>query len=126
MSTAQSNKETAVAFLQLAISGHSAKAYSACVRHDFIHHNPHFKGDAQSLMQAMQENAENNPCAALEVQTCLQDGDRVAVHSRVIHKPGDPGIAVVHLFRFVDGLIVELWDIAQAVPAQSPNQHGMF
>jgi hypothetical protein len=28
---------------------------------DFRHHNPYFRGDAESLMAAMEENARKNP-----------------------------------------------------------------
>ena len=35
-------------------------------------------------------------------------------------KPGDRGIALVHIFRFEAGRIAELWDIGQPVPENSP------
>jgi predicted SnoaL-like aldol condensation-catalyzing enzyme len=38
----------------------------------------------------------------------------------------DPGAALVHIFRFHGGEILELWDIAQAVPKDCPNENGMF
>ncbi len=77
-------------------------------------------------MVAMEENAARNPNKVLEIQRALQDGDLVAVHSRVRQKPEDPGVAVVHIFRFQGNLIAELWDVGQAVPEKSPNQYGMF
>ncbi len=77
-------------------------------------------------MAAMEENAAKNPDKVLEIQRALQDGDLVAVHSRVRQKPGDLGGAVVHIFRFQGNLIVELWDIGQEVPKDSPNEYGMF
>jgi predicted SnoaL-like aldol condensation-catalyzing enzyme len=39
---------------------------------------------------------------------------------------GAPDIAIVHILRFEDGLIAEMWDIGQAQPDSMPNQHGMF
>jgi predicted SnoaL-like aldol condensation-catalyzing enzyme len=36
------------------------------------------------------------------------------------------GGAVVHIFRFEGGLIVELWDVGQDVPEQSVSENGMF
>lgn len=56
----------------------------------------------------------------------MQEGDLVAVHARVRMKPGDPGVALVHIFRFEGDRIAELWDIGQAPPENSPNEHGMF
>lgn len=50
----------------------------------------------------------------------------MAVHSRIGFADKPQAIAVVHLFRFVEGRIVELWDIGQPVPEQSPNEYGMF
>ena len=40
---------------------------------------------------------------------------------------GDAEYAVVHIARFDgDGLIVELWDLGQEIPGDSPNALGMF
>jgi hypothetical protein len=35
-------------------------------------------------------------------------------------------MVVVHLFRFQGDKVVEMWDLGQAVPADSPNQDGIF
>jgi len=119
-------KEAAMEFLRLAASGKVREAYHKYVGAEFRHHNPYFRGDAESLMAAMEENAVKNPNKILEIQRALQDGDLVAVHSRVRQKPDDLGGAVVHVFRFEGNLIAELWDIGQAVPENSPNEYGMF
>jgi predicted SnoaL-like aldol condensation-catalyzing enzyme len=51
----------------------------------------------------------------------------VVIHSHVTRiKPGDAGLAVFHMFRFEGDLIAELWDVGQAISADSPNQAGMF
>ena len=55
----------------------------------------------------------------------LVDGDRVAVHSRIRLASGND-LSAVHLFRFADGKIVELWDVVQTVPSDSPNRDGAF
>jgi predicted SnoaL-like aldol condensation-catalyzing enzyme len=44
----------------------------------------------------------------------------------VRQNPDELGGAVVHIFRFEDERIVELWDVGQPVPKESPNQYGMF
>jgi len=56
----------------------------------------------------------------------LGDGDIVAVHSQLVIKPGDPGMTVVHIFRFESGKVVEMWDIGQQLPVESPNIDGAF
>jgi predicted SnoaL-like aldol condensation-catalyzing enzyme len=123
---ATSHKEAALSFLRASASGNVREAYQKHVAPGFRHHNPYFRGDAESLMKGMEENAAKNPNKALEVQRAIEEGDLVAVHSRVRMKPGEPGVALVHIFRFQDDRIVELWDMGQPVPENSPNENGMF
>ena len=122
----QSHKEIAVIFEQLVVSGQIREAYEKYVSPDFRHHNPYFKGDAVSLKAGMAEAHEKFPATILEVQHLLEDGEFVAVHSRVQHGPETSAIAVVHIFRFAGEQIAELWDVGMEVPADSPNEYGMF
>jgi hypothetical protein len=46
------------------------------------------------------------------------------VHGRVRLKPDGEDVALFHLFRFADGRVVELWDVSQAAPPDSPNEYG--
>jgi uncharacterized protein YndB with AHSA1/START domain/predicted SnoaL-like aldol condensation-catalyzing enzyme len=126
LASAVSRKEAALSFLRLVASGNVHDAYRAHIGPGFRHHNPFFRGDVDSLRTAMEENATKNPSKVLEVQRALEDGVLVAVHSRVRQTPDDRGAAVVHFFRFANDRIVELWDVGQAVPETSPNEHGMF
>ena len=123
---ANRNKDAAVSFLKMASSGDVREAYSKFVGPGFKHHNPYFEGSAETLIAAMEENARDNPNKTLDVKSAIAEGDLVAVHSHVRPEPEDRGAAVVHLFRFENDRIVELWDLGQEVPEQSPNQHGMF
>jgi predicted SnoaL-like aldol condensation-catalyzing enzyme len=121
-----SNKDAAISFLELAANGKVSEAYSRFVGAGFRHHNPFFEGSAEALMAGMEENARQNPNKVLEVKRAVAEGELVVVHSHVRQKPGDLGAAVVHIFRFEKGRIVELWDLGQPVPDKSPNQYGMF
>ena len=122
----QSRKEAAIEFLTLVASGDVREAYQQYVGKGFRHHNPYFRGDAASLMEAMEQNAAKNPNKVFEVKRALQDGNHVAVLSRVRQTPGDRGGAVVHIFRFEGDRIAEFWDIGQAVPESDVNENGMF
>ena len=129
MSTSKQNlspKEIAMSFLQLVASGKVREAYDTYIGPDFRHHNPYFKGDANSLMVAMEENAAATPCKIFDIKLTVQEDDKVVVYSHVKQHPEDLGGAVVHIFRFQDDKIVELWDIGQAIPEDSVNEHGMF
>ena len=120
------NKDTAVSFLKMASSGDVRQAYLKYVASNFKHHNPFFEGSAETLMLGMEENARDNPGKTLDVKLAIEEGEFVAVHSHVRLKPEDRGGAVVHIFRFEEGRIAELWDVGQGVPEDSPNQFGMF
>ncbi|MBP1934736.1 nuclear transport factor 2 family protein [Ammoniphilus resinae] len=121
-----SQKEKAVAFLQQVASGEVRGTYQKYIGPDFRHHNPYFRGDADSLMLAMEENAAKNPHKIFEVKRVIEEGEIVAVHSHVKQNPGDLGGAVVHIFRFHSGQIVELWDVGQPIPENCPNENGVF
>jgi predicted SnoaL-like aldol condensation-catalyzing enzyme len=122
----QSHKDAAVGFLALIVAGDVRGAYERHVGSGFRHHNPYFPGDAGSLREGMEEDESRNPGKRLDVRTVLEDGEYVAVHSRLSRAAGNPDMAVVHLFRFEDDRIVELWDIGQAVPGNIVNENGMF
>lgn len=119
-------KQIATDFLMLASKGNPREAFSKYVSKNFKHHNIYFKGDGESLMIAMEGNAKKNPNKIFEIKRALQDGDLAAVHSHVRQRPGDPGAAVVHIFRFQNDKIVELWDLGQAVPLETVNENGIF
>lgn len=119
-------REAAVAFLQMASSGKVKEAYDRFIGPNFRHHNPYFRGDAASLAAGMAQNAAENPQKEFEVRHVLEEGDLVAVHGRVRLKPDGEDVALFHLFRFASGRVVELWDVSQAAPANSPNEYGMF
>src|SRR5512135_1622751 len=94
-----SQKDTATSFLRLVVAGQIREAYAAHVADDMRHHNMYCAGDAAALEKSMLENHAAFPNKTLEVRHVLQEGDLVAVHSHIRLKPGDPGIAAVHIFR---------------------------
>lgn len=119
-------KQIATDFLMLASKGNSQEAFTKYVSKNFKHHNTYFKGDGESLMIAMEDNAMKNPNKIFDIKRSLQNGDRVATHSYIRQKPGDPGAAVVHIFLFENDKIAELWDLGQTVPLETANENGMF
>src|SRR3954469_3195389 len=98
-----SNKNTAISFMRLITAGQVRDAYEKYVAPDFRHHNAWFPGDRASLLQGMEENAAQVPGKSLDVKRTLEDGDLVAVHSHMKRTADDPGVALVHIFRFEAG-----------------------
>jgi predicted SnoaL-like aldol condensation-catalyzing enzyme len=122
----KASKQAAVDFLQLVVAGRIDEAYRKYVDMLGKHHNPFFAAGFPALQKAMEDDQARSPGKRLTVINVLGDRDLVAVHSRLEFKPGDPGMAVVHQFRFRGGKIVELWDCGQRLPADSPNTDGAF
>ena len=121
-----SKKEIARDFLGLTSKGHSRKAFKLYIGETFKHHNVYFKGDGDSLMLAMEESVKQHPDMVFEIQRVLEDHDLVAVHSRVQQNPNDMEIAIIHIMRFENDKIAELWDFGQVVPTEVINENGMF
>lgn len=119
-------KEIARDFLNLAAKGHSQEAFRLYISPRFKHHNAYFKGDPDTLMQAIEESARLNPDKIFEIHHILEDDDMVAVHSHVKQNVTDLGTAVVHFFRFESDKIIELWDLGQCIPPKMINENGMF
>ena len=122
-----SPKESAISFLKMASSGDVRAAYEKFIAPDFIHHNQYFQGDRESLMLAMEEAAQKSPNKAIDVRHVYEAGNKVITHSLITRQnPAEPAIAVVHIFRFKNGRVVELWDLGQPILKDSPNRNGPF
>lgn len=118
-------KDIATSFLRLASSGKVRKAYEKYIHPQFRHHNAYFRGDRESLLKGMEENAQEFPNKMYETLRTLEDGDLVAVHGKVKLSP-DSQWSVIHIFRFQDDKIIELWEASQEVLKDSPNTNGVF
>ena len=125
MTTTTSHKLAAETFLKLVCSDVD-RAYAEFVAPNFRHHNVWFPGNADALKQGMADNLREHPQKKLEIKQSIEEGDRVMVMSHVTFAPADRGYALMHLFRFENGRVAELWDIAQEIPDHSPNSNGPF
>lgn len=121
------HKEVARQLLQMAGLGNVRAAYELFIAPDFIHHNQYFKGDRNSLLTAMEKAHKSHPNKSIDVKFTYEDGDTVITHSLVKRQnPKLQDVAVMHIFRFKNDRVVELWDLGQEISKESPNEHGMF
>lgn len=121
-----STKDAAVSFLNMVVSGKIREAYEKYVSPNMRHHNAYFKGDRQSLLVAMEEAHVKFQNKIFKVQRTFGDGDLVAVHSSMQLQADMAIISVVHMFRFENDMIVEMWDVGQEAPKDMPNENGLF
>lgn len=118
------NKEIATKFLETCALKSPEEAFENYVNENFRHHNQYFKGDAASLKKAMMEADKVAPNKSLSIKQVFESKDRVALYSHVVKDAME--IAVVHIFRFENGKIPEMWDVGQVIGKDSPNENGMF
>lgn len=123
---AETNKYTNLAteFLKAVAFGDVQKGYEKHVSHHFIHHNPYFPGDRDSLMKAMEDAHHSEPNLTFEIIKSAEQDQTVFTYSRVEKK--NMVIAVSHIFRFEKEKIVEMWDLGHIIDPASPNENGMF
>lgn len=118
-------KDLASSFLYFASLGNVREAYEKFIHPQFRHHNAYFKGDRESFLKAMEENALQFPNKTYETLRVLEDGNLVAVHGKVILSP-DSQWSVIHIFRFEENKIIESWEASQEVLKDTPNENGLF
>lgn len=116
--------DIAIRFLETCALKDPRAAFAEHAHPDFKHHNQYFRGDRDSLMEAMIEADAEQPNRALTVKQVFETGDRVALYSHVVKDTMQ--IAVVHMFRIQDGKIIEMWDVGMVLDPNSPNQYGAF
>jgi predicted SnoaL-like aldol condensation-catalyzing enzyme len=118
--------DIATEFLRMAAAGNVREAYARHVSEAFVHHNPYFPADREALLAGMEQSAAAEPNKAFTVMQAIASGDRVAVLSHLQRDQVQLEYAVVHILRFEGTKIVELWDVAQELPRESPNTLGVF
>ncbi len=92
----------------------------------YIQHSSLAEPTLDALKRFLVKVRRESPDARQTIHRAFVDGDHVIVHVHVERWPGDPGLAVVDLFRCEHGLIVEHWDVIQEVPATPLNPVSMF
>ena len=96
------------------------------IRPDYIQHSSLAAPGVQSLKDWLDARAKDSPDAVQTIHRSFADGDHVIVHVHVARWPGDPGFAVVDIFRMEGGMIAEHWDVLQEVPTDPVNTNSMF
>jgi predicted SnoaL-like aldol condensation-catalyzing enzyme len=93
---------------------------------DYVQHSSLAPPGRAALKQFLDMIRVQSPAARTEIKRAFVDGDHVVCHVHVMRHPGDPGLAVVDIFRVAGGLIVEHWDVLMEVPANPVNTNPIF
>jgi predicted SnoaL-like aldol condensation-catalyzing enzyme len=92
----------------------------------YIQHSSLAAPGVQSLKDWLDARKLDSSDAVQTIHRSFADGDHVIVHVHVVRWPGDPGIAVVDIFRCEGGMIAEHWDVLQDVPTDPVNPNSLF
>lgn len=103
-----------------------SQAVDRYIAPDYVQHSSLAEPGVAALKSFLDKVRAQSPDARQTIHRAMVDGDMVAVHVHVERFPGDPGLAVVDIFRVAGGMIVEHWDVLQDVPAHPVNPLSMF
>lgn len=123
MNLAERNKNLVVDGFRRFAAG-DVEVLRTLLREDFIEHSP----GNPSGRDAFIEHIVAAPVAGarLDLKRVVADEDLVVLHY-LMTPPGDErGVAVVDIWRLVDGRIVEHWDVVQPVPPADETPNGMM
>lgn len=122
----EANRAAVVEFYDRAFNRKDWAAASALIGPTYIQHDPSAADGPEGLRAAIEGLQAESPESRGEIQASYVDGDRVILHVHTRPAPDERGSAAVDIFRVEDGLIVEHWDIVQAIPEDAENDNGMF
>jgi predicted SnoaL-like aldol condensation-catalyzing enzyme len=93
---------------------------------NYVQHSSLAPPGRDALKQFLDFIRVQSPDAVTHIKRAFVDGEHVLCHVHVIRHPGDPGLAVVDIFRVAGNMIVEHWDVLMDVPAKPVNPLPMF
>ena len=92
---------------------------------DYVQHSSLAPPGVDALKDFLTKIRAESPDAEQTIKRAFVEGDHVITHVHVKRWPGDPGLAVVDIFRLEGGMIVEHWDVIQDVPENPVNPNSM-
>lgn len=95
-------------------------AFEKYVHEGYIQHNPIIADGRENALKWL-EPVFSKPDAEIQVRRVLIDGNFATVQIIGRMSPEDPGSAIINIFRLENGLIVEHWDVTQAMPAATAS-----
>ncbi len=91
-----------------------------------MQHNPGAADGPEGLKAFLGFLREKFPDYHSDIKRAFADGDYVILHVHNIPTPGARGRAIMDIFKFENGKVVEHWDVAQDIPEKPRNNNTMF
>ncbi|MDF2711029.1 MAG: SnoaL-like protein [Nonomuraea muscovyensis] len=117
------NKELVVhGFTEFAVG--NIDVLRTVLHEDFIEHSPGNPSGREAFIAFVAKAPVAR--ARLDLKRVVADDEHVVMHYHMATDDDPRGVAVVDIWRLVDGQIVEHWDVVQPVPETARVPHGMF
>jgi predicted SnoaL-like aldol condensation-catalyzing enzyme len=123
---AEANKRNANAFCEALANDKNFDKAREYIGDRYIQHDPKIEDGIDGLKKYFNFLTKLYPNMHTEIVRTTADDNFAYVHMRVVLIPGTRGDAMVDIFRFENGKIVEHWDVLQEIPAFSRNENGMM
>jgi predicted SnoaL-like aldol condensation-catalyzing enzyme len=120
------NKKIVLEFYEQAINRKDFASASKYLGPRYIQHNQRAADGRDGLKNFIQYLRDKYPNAHSEIKRVFTDGDHVVLHVHAVREPGTRGIAIVDIFRLLNGKIVEHWDVHEDILDKAANSNGMF
>ncbi|MGE8134629.1 nuclear transport factor 2 family protein [Novosphingobium subterraneum] len=122
----QANHDLVLEMYHKVLIAMDSSAVDRYIAAEYVQHSSLAEPTVEALKGFLDRVRAESPDAVQTIHRSFVDGDHVITHTHVVRWPGDPGLAVVDIFRVANGMIVEHWDVIQDVPAQPVNPNSMF
>ncbi|MGV3513427.1 MAG: nuclear transport factor 2 family protein [Novosphingobium sp.] len=122
----QANHDLVLEMYHKVLIAIDSSAVDRYIAPEYVQHSSLAEPTIAALKHFLDRVRAESADAAQTIHRSFVDGDHVITHTHVVRWPGDPGLAVVDIFRVNNGLIVEHWDVIQDVPPQPVNPNSMF
>jgi predicted SnoaL-like aldol condensation-catalyzing enzyme len=122
----EANKKAALEFYDAAINKKDFEAASKFIGNRYTQHNPNAADGPEGLKAFLGFLREKFPDYHSDIKRAFADGDYVILHVHNIPTPGARGRAIMDIFKFENGKVVEHWDVAQDIPEKPRNNNTMF
>ncbi|APR75724.1 Putative membrane protein [Minicystis rosea] len=98
---------------------------------DFVDHNPGMRAEpgmngCEAFIAYFRDGETPLHGAQVEIQRMIADAEYAVVHYKLVNARRPGGVAVVDVFRVIDGRFCEHWDVLQDVPTSAANPRAMF
>jgi predicted SnoaL-like aldol condensation-catalyzing enzyme len=120
-------------FDELIMQHKAREAIDRFIAPHFIEHDPTVRGGGREglyeymVREGWDETQNPNRELVDIVDRRFGGGEYVVTMHHIFRNPSDRGTMFIDVFRVVDGLIVEHWDVFQAVPERTnDNPHTMW